>query len=379
MEGMPMRGLGIGRTKLRMNRPIGSRKKVFFSSAKRPLRIFRLIFLAAFVLFAPSLLKVHAAQVTLAWDASSDANIAGYKIYYGTASGSYSVVVDVGGQTSCTIANLAAGTPYYFAATEYDKSGQESGYSNEAVFSPATSCTFSLSPTASSFKATGGTGIVGVTTPAGCSWTANSNVSWLIITSNSSGAGNGMVNYSVSSNPDGTSRSGTLTAGGKILTVTQDAASRYSLTVAKAGTGNGTVAVNPAGSSFAAGTVVTLTAAPDGNSAFAGWSGACSGTSPTCTLTIHSNTSVTATFTLQKYTITARAGANGSISPAGAVAVRSGASQAFTITPNRGYQIVDVKVDGVSIGRTSSYMFGNVMSNHTIEATFTSISRSRRR
>ena len=374
-----MCGPGLGRAKLRMNRPIGSRKKVSISSAKRSLRIFHIILFAAFVLFSSPPSKVHAAQITLAWDASTDPNIAGYKVYYGNASGSYPAAVDVGRQTSCTIANLSGGLAYYFAATEYDQSGQESGYSNEVVYAPTSPCTFSLSPAANSFNSTGGTGTVGVTTQAGCAWTANSNVSWLIMTSNSSGAGNGTVNYSVLSNPNGISRNGTVSVAGKTLTVSQSAVSQYSLTVAKAGNGNGTVVVNPAGSTFAAGTVVTLTATTDGNSAFAGWSGGCSGTSPTSKITMNSNTSVTATFTLQRSTITARAGANGSISPAGAVAVRLGASQAFTITPNRGYRIADVKVDGVSVGSTSSYLFGNVMSNHTIDASFVPINRTHKR
>ena len=52
----------------------------------------------------------------------------------------------------------------------------------------------------------------------------------------------------------------------------------------------------------------------------------------------------------QDYTITASAGANGTISPSGAVTVSYGASQSFTITPNSGYHVADVKVDGVSQG-----------------------------
>jgi hypothetical protein len=70
----------------------------------------------------------------------------------------------------------------------------------------------------------------------------------------------------------------------------------YALTVRTKGTGRGTVAQSPSGSSFPVGTVVTLTATPGWNSRFSGWSGACSGTSRTCWLTITSNASVTATF-----------------------------------------------------------------------------------
>jgi len=70
------------------------------------------------------------------------------------------------------------------------------------------------------------------------------------------------------------------------------------------------------------------------------------------------------------YTITASAGANGSISPSGAVTVNSGASQAFTITASAGYHVLDVLVDGGSVGAVSSYTFTNVSANHTIAATF---------
>jgi hypothetical protein len=70
------------------------------------------------------------------------------------------------------------------------------------------------------------------------------------------------------------------------------------------------------------------------------------------------------------FTITANAGANGTISPSGAVSVNSGASQTFTITPNSGFTIAGVTVDGVSVGAVTSYTFSNVTANHTISATF---------
>jgi hypothetical protein len=73
----------------------------------------------------------HGASLTLAWDPNPDANLAGYKVYYGTVSGSYSIVVDVGNWTSLTISSLEAGKTYYFAATAYAASGEESGKSDE--------------------------------------------------------------------------------------------------------------------------------------------------------------------------------------------------------------------------------------------------------
>ncbi len=69
-------------------------------------------------------------------------------------------------------------------------------------------------------------------------------------------------------------------------------------------------------------------------------------------------------------TITATAGLNGSISPSGAVKVKKGASQTFVITPNTGYVVANVKVDGVSQGSIRTYTFNNVTEAHTIEATF---------
>ena len=77
-------------------------------------------------------------------------------------------------------------------------------------------------------------------------------------------------------------------------------------------------------------------------------------------------------FNLKTYTITASAGTGGSISPSGGVNVQSGANQTFTITPNTGYKIADVTVDGVSQGAITSYTFSAVNANHTIVASFTS-------
>ena len=73
----------------------------------------------------------------------------------------------------------------------------------------------------------------------------------------------------------------------------------------------------------------------------------------------------------QKYTITATAGEGGSITPAGAVSVKEGASQTFAIAAQEGYAIADVLVDGQSVGAVDSYTFENVTANHTIAAVFT--------
>ena len=70
------------------------------------------------------------------------------------------------------------------------------------------------------------------------------------------------------------------------------------------------------------------------------------------------------------YTIKATAGTGGSISPSGSVSVREGRDQAFTITPDKGYAVSNVKIDGKSIGAVKSYTFENVSRPHTIEVIF---------
>ena len=79
-----------------------------------------------------------AGQVVLSWDANTDPDLAGYKVYYGTASGTYGTPVNVGNVTTYTVTGLADGQKYYFAATAFDTLGSESGYSNEVVYTTAT-------------------------------------------------------------------------------------------------------------------------------------------------------------------------------------------------------------------------------------------------
>jgi hypothetical protein len=70
------------------------------------------------------------------------------------------------------------------------------------------------------------------------------------------------------------------------------------------------------------------------------------------------------------YTISASTGGNGSISPSGTVTVYEGADQAFAVSPGTGCHVLDVLVDGVSVGAVSSYTFRQVGDNHTISAEF---------
>ena len=82
------------------------------------------------------------------------------------------------------------------------------------------------------------------------------------------------------------------------------------------------------------------------------------------------NHTLDVSFAINIYTLTSTAGENGSINPSGDMSVNYGGSQAYTITANADYHILDVLVDSISVGAVSSYTFENVASNHTISVTF---------
>jgi len=77
----------------------------------------------------------RAEQVTLAWDANTEPDLAGYKVHYGTASGSYTTSVDVHKVIPSIVTGLTAGQTYYFVVTAYNASNNESGYSNQVSYS----------------------------------------------------------------------------------------------------------------------------------------------------------------------------------------------------------------------------------------------------
>lgn len=87
---------------------------------------------------------------------------------------------------------------------------------------------------------------------------------------------------------------------------------------------------------------------------------------------IDTNHNIFAVFTpvISNFTITASADANGTISPSGSISVPKGATQAFAITANTGYNIEDVLVNGASVGAVPSYTFSNVTADCTLSASF---------
>ncbi len=88
-----------------------------------------LLICMAFIMFVRA-----QANVTLAWNPSTNPIVAGYNLYYGGASGVYTNKISAGTATSLTIPNLVIGATYYFAATTYSAAGAESALSGEVAY-----------------------------------------------------------------------------------------------------------------------------------------------------------------------------------------------------------------------------------------------------
>ena len=82
--------------------------------------------------------------VTLAWDASADPAVSGYRLYQGLVSRNYSIVYDAGNTNNVVVPGLLAGTIYFFAVTAYDTNGLESDFSTELVYTNGSSTNSSL-------------------------------------------------------------------------------------------------------------------------------------------------------------------------------------------------------------------------------------------
>ena len=108
----------------------GSRRPFFFRAA----RLGRSLALPGLVFFA-AVLCLRAASVTLQWT-DPDPTVTGYDVYYGTLSGTYTNVVDVGDTTNATITGLVVDKLYFFAVTAYNSNGIQSAYSSQVSYRP---------------------------------------------------------------------------------------------------------------------------------------------------------------------------------------------------------------------------------------------------
>ncbi len=107
-------------------------------------RVYHLLWARIFACVLPVTLAgaapgaLYGAEVTLTWDANPEPAVAGYRLYYGEASGRYHGAVRVGKTTTYTLSGLREGQTYYVAVTAYDEAGQESGFSAEVRHRPLT-------------------------------------------------------------------------------------------------------------------------------------------------------------------------------------------------------------------------------------------------
>lgn len=91
------------------------------------------------------------------------------------------------------------------------------------------------------------------------------------------------------------------------------------------------------------------------------------------TVTMDGDHTLAVTAQITTHTLTATAGPHGSINPPGTTVVNHGGNQTYAITPDPGYQVADLLVDGASVGALASYAFPNVTTDHFISATFSAL------
>ncbi len=297
------------------------------------------------------------AQATVGWNADTG-QVAGYDVYYGSSSGKYTTTLNAGNTTSATLTNLSAQT-YYIAVTAYNSSNTQSGYSPELVVDSLTASAGSggtISPSGTFFQTQGGSQTFTVTPSAG--YTTAS----VLVDGTSVGA---VSSYTFSNIAANHTISATFTASATSYTITPSAGANGTISP------SGAVTVNSGGSqtfSFTPATGYQVSSVVvDGTTVTTASSYTFSNVTGSHTI------SVTFAPTMNTYTITASAGANGTISPSGAVTVNSGGSQTFSFSPATGYKVSSIVVDNATVTTASSYTFSNVTGSHTISVTFAPI------
>ncbi len=311
------------------------------------------IVLALLLVFSFSA-TAYSAQLTIAWNKSTDPAVIGYKVYYGNKSRNYPWVIDAGANLSYTVTGLSASQAYYFALTAYTADA-DSGFSPELV------CDFVTAATPAN----------GQITPAGVTVSASGSSKTFSIAANAGyqvsevlidGVSVGAVSQYTFSNVNACH-----TISANFTSVTTN----YSISASAQGSGS----ISPSGMvSVAAGANQAFTITPDANSHISNVEvdNVSVGTVSGYTFSsVNANHTIAATFVRSNtFTITPTAGANGKISPSTVVTVEHGASQTFTITPAAGYKVANVEVDGVPVGAVISRTFSNVSANHSISVTF---------
>jgi hypothetical protein len=314
--------------------------------------------------------SAEAADVTLAWDANGEANLAGYLIYY-TANSPDGWICDQG-ESPIIIATNQLTNPnkptfkltgltkdtFFFSITALNHVGEESDFSDMVAYTPPLA-TYTLLAVSNEFGVLSQEGEVDAIEGTTQTFVVMPNpfcrVVDVILDGNSLGAVSTVTLDHIDRDHE-------------ILAIFEK--NEYTITLSSTEFGNisleGLLAV-PHGSSQ----TFSFTAESNCNVIDILVDGASIG--PRETLILHNITgshTIEALFGKDSVTITSIAGENGNIEPGGGPSFEYGSSQTFAITANENYEVLDVLIDGVSIGAISEYTFENITGPHAIEAIF---------
>ncbi|BBO78132.1 hypothetical protein DSCW_55490 [Desulfosarcina widdelii] len=302
------------------------------------------------------------AEVTISWD-PNDPTPEGYRIFQRTEGESYeySQPCWTGSDTQGTVYNLDWNTTYYFVVRAYE-GDLESADSEEVSYQTPVSetTTYTITAAAGNNGSISPSGSVAVAEDADQTFTITPDSGYSIADVLVDGVSQGAIaSYAFSQ-----------VAADHTITV-EFTADTYWISASAGDHGD----INPVGDTE----VVqrgsqTFTITPDDGYSVASVvvDGVDQGLLTSYTFdSIDADHTITANFSANTYAITASAGENGSVSPAGTTSVEHGGSTTVTITPDSGYAIADVLVDSVSQGAIESYTFSNVTVDHSLQATFT--------
>jgi hypothetical protein len=173
---------------------------------------------------------------TVSQDSGCSAAVAPDTVAVSAAGGSQTVSISTAADCAWTAANnapwIAVAMPAsgsgngtvrldIQANTDAARSGTATIAGKVVTVNQDSGCTIAIAPSSTPMVVGGGTGSVTVTAGAGCTWTAVSGAAWIIVTGGATGSGPGAVTFSVAANVTGTTRSGSITIGGKVFAVNQ--------------------------------------------------------------------------------------------------------------------------------------------------------------
>jgi len=323
------------------------------------------IFLVLFFSFLLPLLG-FAAQIKLAWDPNTEPDLAGYKVYYGPASGMYGSPIDVANVTTYTLTGLTQGQTYYAAVKAYDRSNNESGYSNEVsgiALEVTQTFTVTTSPSGLQISVDGAT----YSAPRTFSWEVGSSHSLSVSSPQAGAAG---TRYVYSSWSDGGAQSHTITAPSSSTTYTANFTTQYTLTSGVTPLGGGTV--SPSGTNwYNSGQTISISATPNSDYTFGGWSGDLSGVNNPASVTMNGPKNITAQFSAIQETISTPAPPTG---PSNGIVGTSYSYIASGASSNLGHSLefqFDWKGDGTDLsmwGAANQQKTWTILGQYTVRA-----------